>query len=376
MLVVDADNDGHADILAQNVSGPDRLSHTMVRGAPNNWLPGPKIHHQVNFMQGDVADNGRVLFNTAVPTSFRNPKQLGTVGDPRPAAGTAFTYAVNDGAGNSAPAKVFIEIKPANLPPVITSTPPVSLFQRFDPTPLRELFTNYYQVTAFDPDAGRHAHLFAAQPAELGDDGRRRAHAFRADLRIVRQSVPMGMDVRPVRVTDSQGAVAEQAFMVNLTTTGAAVPNVVGQLLPAANAAISAANLTPLVLNEVFDLAPAGTVLAQDPLAGAANIGIGAAVRMTVSKGPQPVLMPFLIGQQLAPANTLLAGMGLTSTVTSVFSNTIPAGEITAQSPAFGTLLVPSTAAAGCLTVSAGGPLASADCADRARARSGDATRR
>ncbi len=358
--LVDADNDGHVDIFAQFVSDTAKVDYLLMRGAPNNWLPGPKMHHQVNFMHGDVADNGRVLFNTAVPTSFRNPKQLGTIRDPRLAVGTVFTYAVNDGVANSAPADVFVEIKPTNQPPVITSTPPVALLQRFNPTPPGGLFTHFYQVTALDPDVGDTL-TYSLQsaptaPAYVTMDANGRVR-FEPTCGSFGNPCPWGWTFVKVRATDSQGAFAEQSFLVNLTTTAATVPNVVGQLLPAAGAAITAAMLTPVVLNEVFDLAPADTVLAQSPVAGAASVPLGASVNLTVSKGPQPVLMPFLIGQQLSFANTLLTGMGLSSNVTSVFSTTVPAGEITAQSPAFGTPLIPATAPPVALTVSAGGPL-------------------
>jgi RHS repeat-associated protein len=253
---------------------------------------------------------------------------------------------------------VFIEIKPPNLPPVITSTPPTSLHQRFNPNPPGGLFTNYYQVTAFDPDVGDTlTYSLRTPPAWVTMDANGRIR-FEPTCGSFGNPCNWGWTWVTVVVTDSQGATAEQTFAVNLTVFAANVPNVVGLLLPAAESAMTTAGLTSSVQNEVFDLAPAGTVLAQDPIAGAPNVGAGGAVNLTVSKGPQPVLMPFLIGQQLAVANTLLVGMGLSSTVTSVTSATIPAGEVTAQNPAFGTLLVPSTAPPVSLTVSAGGPLA------------------
>ena len=107
---------------------------------------------------------------------------------------------------------------------------------------------------------------------------------------------------------------------------------------------------------ETFAAQPAGTVLAQDAVAGAV-VGRFDDIRLTVSKGPQPVSMPFVIGQQLAAANALLTGAGLRVNVSTTFSNTIPAGEVMAQSPVAGTLLLPATAPPVDLTVSAGGPL-------------------
>ncbi|MFO1311988.1 MAG: PASTA domain-containing protein [Burkholderiales bacterium] len=354
--IVDADNDGHADIVAQNVSSNTGLFYTMVRGAPNNWLPGPKSFHQANFLEGDVDDAGHVLFNAAVPRSFRNPKQRGTVGNPRLTEGAAFTYAVSDGVANSAPATVFVKIKPANQPPVITSTPPTSLLQRFNPNPPGGLYTNYYQVNAYDPDAGDTLTYSLSAPSyvTMNAGGLIR---FEPTCGSYGYPCPWGWTFVTVRVTDSQGAFAEQSFMVNLTTSGASVPNVVGMLLPAAESALGAAGLGARVQNEVYDAAPAGTVLAQDPVAGAPDIAAGAAVNLTLSKGPQPVTMPFVVGQQIANAYATLAGLGLSVNVASTFSTTIPAGEVMTQSPAFGTLLIPATAPPVDLTVSAGGPL-------------------
>jgi len=355
--LVDADNDGHVDILATNVSEPTGLAYLMLRGAPNDWLPGPRVHPQVNFMPGDFSGNARVEFNASVPASFRSPAQLGTVGDPRNIGTTSFTYAIDHGAGESAPATVTIAIEPSNRPPVITSTAPTGLLQRFNPTPPGGLYTHYYQVTATDPDPGDTlAYSLASAPVWVTMDANGRIR-FEPTCGSFGNPCAWGWTFVIVRVTDSFGAFAEQSFLVNLTTTGATVPNVVGDLLPAANATVAAAQLNPQVLNEIADPSPAGTVLAQDPLPGTANIAQGATVWLDVSAGPQPVPLPFLVGNSLTAANRLLAQLGLTSSVSTVFSPTIPAGEVMAQSPAFGTLVHPATAPPVALTVSAGAPL-------------------
>ncbi|HQU48092.1 MAG TPA: RHS repeat-associated core domain-containing protein [Casimicrobiaceae bacterium] len=355
--LVDADADGHVDIVATNVSGPDRLSYLMLRGAPNTWLPGPKVHPQVNFVNGDFTGNGRAAFNAGVPTQFRNPAQQGTVGDPRATEGTSFTYAIDGVGGESAPATVFVAIKPANLPPVITSTPPTGLLQRFAPNPPGGLVTNYYQPTAIDPDAGdtlTWSLVSAPVWVTMEPGGRIR---FEPTCGSYGYPCGWGWTFVVLRVTDSLGAYAEQSFMVNLTTTGAAVPNVVGLMLADANAAVAAAALDPQVLQEVADASPAGTVLAQDPVAGAANVAQGATVNLTVSKGPQPVAVPFVVGKTLAQANAAIGALGLTTSVSTAFSPTVPAGDVMAQSPDFGTMLLPGSAPPVALTVSAGAPL-------------------
>ena len=356
--LVDADADGHVDIVATNVSGPDRLSYLMLRGAPNDWLPGPAIHPQVNFVNGDFSGDGHAEFNAGVPVQFRNPAQQGTVGDPRETEGTSFTYAIDDGAGESAPATVFVKIAPANRPPVITSTPPSGLLQRFAPTPPGGLVTNYYQPTAIDPDAGDTlTWSLVSAPAWVTMEAGGRIR-FEPTCGSYGYPCGWGWTFVVMRVTDSLGAYAEQSFMVNLTTTGAAVPNVVGLMLADANAAVMAAALDPQLLQEVADASPAGTVLAQDPIAGAPDVAQGAAVFLTVSTGPQPVAVPFVVGKTLAQANAAIGALGLTTSVSTVFSPTVPAGDVMAQSPDFGTMLLPGSAPPVALTVSAGAPLA------------------
>ena len=195
--LVDADSDGHVDILATNVSEPTGLAYLMLRGAPNDWLPGPAIHPQVNFVNGDFSGNGHVEFNAGVPTQFRNPAQQGTVGDPRVSEGTSSPTRSTTATGETAPATVFVAIKPANLPPVITSTPPTGLLQRFNPTPPGGLL---HELLPGDRDrSGSRATRSTwslAQCAVLGDDGCGRPHPLRAHVRLVRQSVRVGLDLR------------------------------------------------------------------------------------------------------------------------------------------------------------------------------------
>ncbi len=350
----DFDNDGHADILATNISATDRIFYALYRGAPNDWLPGPKAHHQVNFMVGDIADNGRVQYNAAVPTSFRNPKQLGTVRDPRAAAGTSFTYAASDGVASSAPARVFIELLPNNRPPVITSTPPRSLWQRFAPTPPGGLVTNYYDVAAYDPDVGDTlTYALTSAPSYVTIDVNSGRIRFEPTCGSYGYPCPWGWTYVSVRVTDSRGASAEQTFMVNLTTSSVTVPNVVGQPVDAAEAMLRAAGLQGVRHAEVHDTRPVGTVLNQISSAGA-TVAQGDDVLLTLSKGPQPVVVPFLVGQDLGAARLALQGLGLGMAVTPQASATVPRNEVMAQTPAGGTALVPSPTSSVALTVSSG----------------------
>lgn len=326
-------------------------------GGANHWLPGPKTFPNVQYRSTAIGDDARVLHDTTVSRIFRVPAQQGTIRDPRLAQATSFTYEASNGAGPSAPATVFVRIVPDNRPPVFTSVPPKSLWQRFAPNPPGGLVTHYYDLAAVDPDPGDTVTFsLKSAPSWVTLSGPDRIR-FEPTCGSFGNPCPWGQTTVIVTATDSRGASTDQIFIVNLTTTAATVPDVVGMLLAPAQAALSAAGLQGIVWAEQFDLAPAGTVLAQEAAAGAV-VGQYDDVKLTVSKGPQPIPMPFVVGMQLSAANGILASAGLSVDVATVVSTTIPPGEVTAQSPAFGTLLDPATAPPVELTVSAGGPLA------------------
>jgi RHS repeat-associated protein len=369
LMLIDVNNDGHVDIVQNapfffnclnpgvapacaGLVGPVALSG----GGSNNWLPGPKAFPNVQYRSTAIDSNARVLHDTKVSRVFRVPEQQGVVRDPRLAQATSFTYSASDGTVSSAPATVFIDIVPDNQPPVFTSTPPKSLWQHFDPNPPGGLVTHYYDVTAFDPDPGDTITFsLKSAPVWVSMSGPAQIR-FEPTCGSFGNPCPWGWTTVIVTATDSRGASTDQVFIVNLTIISVTVPNVVGMSFDAAQTALIAQDLQGVKWAEVFGLQPAGTVLAQDAIAGAV-VGRFDDIRLTVSKGPQPVSMPFVIGQQLAAANALLTGAGLRVNVSTTFSNTIPAGEVTAQSPVAGTLLLPATAPPVDLTVSAGGPL-------------------
>ncbi|MEP7181304.1 MAG: RHS repeat-associated core domain-containing protein [Betaproteobacteria bacterium] len=369
LILADMNNDGHVDIV-QNAGfnfnclnpgvapacaglvGPVALSG----GGSNNWLPGPKAFPNIQYRSTAIDDNARVLHDTTVSRLFRSPAQQGSIRDPRLAQGTSFTYEASGDPGTSAPATVFIEILPDNRPPVFTSTPPKSLLQAFAPTPPGGLVTHYYDLAAFDPDPGDTVTFsLKSGPSWVTMSGPARIR-FEPTCGSYGYPCPWGQTTVIVTATDSRGASTDQIFIVNLTTTGVTVPNVVGMLFQPAQAALVASNLQGLLWVEEFSAQPAGTVLAQEAVAGAV-VGQFDDIRLTVSKGLEPMVMPFVVGQPLAVAIGILTGAGLQVNVSTVFSTTIPASEVMTQSPAAGTELSPATAPPVDLTVSAGGPL-------------------
>ena len=362
-LLVDADGDGHVDILV-NVSerwncsalsgGPvDCAGNTLkISGGNNNWAPGPKLQNQLNFRASAINAAAVIRYDGSVRREFRQPIQLGTVIDPRSAQSARFTYKANDGAADSAAATVTIDIKPANRPPVITSTPPTA----FSEVGLSGVQT-VYTITAFDPDPGDTVHYelvsvqgvlpFSVLPTVDAVTGK-------VNVLMCGASCRDRILLLIVAAVDAQGARTEQSMLINFTLTQVAVPNVVGQTRPAASAQLEAVPLTPSVISQVFNAAAAGTVIAQDPIAGAANVPLLATVRLTLSKGLAPVLVPGVVGLPLTLAQSRLSSAGFTVSVLRQFSSTVAAGIVINQSPTAGLLLPPGSAT---LNVSAGSGL-------------------
>jgi serine/threonine-protein kinase len=85
---------------------------------------------------------------------------------------------------------------------------------------------------------------------------------------------------------------------------------------------------------EVFSGRPGGTVVRQQPAAGA-EVPRGKAVVLTVSKGRQTVAVPSLVGQSEAQAGAALQRLGLRANVVRVPASDAP-GTVVAQRPTAG----------------------------------------
>jgi serine/threonine-protein kinase len=121
------------------------------------------------------------------------------------------------------------------------------------------------------------------------------------------------------------------ALVVSQGAEPVAVPNVVGQLVDPAKAAVTAAKLRPRVTEKYDDTIPAGTVISQTPADGTADKN--SYVDLDVSKGPRPVAVPDLVGKNVEEAQQILASVGLAADV-----QQIPAGPgtVRSQSPGGG----------------------------------------
>lgn len=131
------------------------------------------------------------------------------------------------------------------------------------------------------------------------------------------------------------------------------LPDLTGKTLDEAKTALNAAEMALGPVTETFDeTAPAGTVLAQAPRSGN-PVRHGTPVGLTVSKGPQPIPVPDVRGQEQGAAVKALEAAGLKAVVAPepVNDRTVPKGAVVAQDPASGNLTKGGTVT---LTISKG----------------------
>lgn len=118
------------------------------------------------------------------------------------------------------------------------------------------------------------------------------------------------------------------------------LPGLVGGALEEAKLGLNGAGMALGVVTEQFDESvPAGVVLSQDPAAGT-PARHGTPVSLVVSKGPEPIPVPNVVGREEDAAVAAIEAAGLEADVAreEVFDRTIPGGAVVSQSPASGTL--------------------------------------
>jgi eukaryotic-like serine/threonine-protein kinase len=180
---------------------------------------------------------------------------------------------------------------------------------------------------------------------------RLKAAGLRSQVTSVPAKAPAGVVVAE---NPRQGSSVSKGSTVslNISKGQATVPDVVGQPISAAKAALRAAGLVPAEF-KVPGPEPKGTVTAQKPVANK-KAARGSKVRINVSTGaqagggttsagtttsaPQTVQVPNVVGLQQAPAQRRLHAAGLRSRVGYVSSQK-PSGQVVAQKPAAGSRL-------------------------------------
>lgn len=142
-----------------------------------------------------------------------------------------------------------------------------------------------------------------------------------------------------------RGDRARRGSRIDLTLAGAPpteVPALVGLARTDAESAVASATLTVGAVTESYDATvPAGVVVSQDPEEGAA-LPEGSPVALVVSKGPEPVGVPDVVGKSQADAEAALAAAGFTVTP-STKDDKAPKGSVLSQTPAGGSTAVPGT---------------------------------
>jgi beta-lactam-binding protein with PASTA domain len=133
----------------------------------------------------------------------------------------------------------------------------------------------------------------------------------------------------------SAGSEVKEGSTVVVTVSGGrgttAVPDVVGQSRDDAEQALTDAGFTPKVVEAFSDDVEQGNVISVSPAAGQ-QATKGRTVTLTVSKGPQGVPLPNLVGTSQADAEAQLQQLGLSADVSEVESSEAP-GTVLKQSP-------------------------------------------
>ncbi|MDQ0617904.1 Stk1 family PASTA domain-containing Ser/Thr kinase [Arthrobacter globiformis] len=118
------------------------------------------------------------------------------------------------------------------------------------------------------------------------------------------------------------------------------VPQLTGKTLDASKEALNGAEMALGKVTGKFDEeVPAGTVLGQAPAAGT-PVRHGTPVSLTVSKGPQPIPVPDVRGQDQDEAFRSIEAAGLKAVVAdeTVHDKNVPKGAVVSQEPASGNL--------------------------------------
>ncbi|MDY2941679.1 MAG: Stk1 family PASTA domain-containing Ser/Thr kinase [Varibaculum sp.] len=114
------------------------------------------------------------------------------------------------------------------------------------------------------------------------------------------------------------------------------VPNITGKTQRDGTAALQKAKLKVGTVSEEYsDTVAAGQVIATDPKAGQ-SVKHDSIVKLTVSKGKEPVTVPDLAGSTLTEAQKVVETLKLKVSSSENYSDTVPKGAIISQDPAAG----------------------------------------
>jgi serine/threonine-protein kinase len=150
------------------------------------------------------------------------------------------------------------------------------------------------------------------------------------DGKVVSASLKAGTKVRRGTAVD---------LVISRGREPVAVADWVGKPADEATTALRNSGLKVTTTEAFDDQVPKGSVVSQDPGAGTAFKGDP--VKLVVSKGPELVEVPRVVGMSAGKARAKLEAAGFTVKVTSVFGN--DGGTVIAQRPSAGTRVKPGS---------------------------------
>jgi beta-lactam-binding protein with PASTA domain len=148
-----------------------------------------------------------------------------------------------------------------------------------------------------------------------------------------------GQSKRPPDVVFAQAPGAgtqlghDQTVTISISSGQIPVPNVTSQEVQQAQTTLTGAGFKTQVTH-VASSRPKDIVITQTPAAGVTAVS-GTTVKLTVSSGAKPVVVPQVVGQSQGSAVTALTGAGLKPILHNVGSSK-PAGTVVAQKPPAG----------------------------------------
>ena len=336
-VVVDVDNDGHADIIVSSNNLGGDLAKTgvfVLQDLANKWTRTRRIWNQHSYHITNVNEDGTIpqfeTPNWLVPglNNFRvNAFVPGESAD----AADSFTYVATDGQVDSNEATVRIAIRTPNGAPKITLTAPTSAA-----VGLRYI----YGVQASDPDpSDLLTFSLPTKPDGMTID------AIFGLIQWTPTSAQLGTHNVVVKVQDFHGAFALQSYSVQVFNP-AVVPSVVGQSQASAQSIVKAANFAVgTITNQNSSAVAAGNIISQNPAGGTSAVP-GSAVNLAVSLGPPPPgTVPNVVGAQQTSAEADIKASGfIVGTVAGQNSTTAAIGIVLSQNPSAGAIAAAGSA--------------------------------
>jgi eukaryotic-like serine/threonine-protein kinase len=119
------------------------------------------------------------------------------------------------------------------------------------------------------------------------------------------------------------------------------VPRLAGLTGPAATARLRHVGLRASLINR-YSAAPAGTVIAQTPASGR-RVASGRRIDVVLSRGPRPVEIPLVVGEDAFDAQSTLSGDHLRARLIQVAAPGVRPGTVTRQAPSGGVSAPPNS---------------------------------